>query len=161
MRQAGLHRGAYFDRTAPEVRAFGLAVVAGLGAHLDCVATLPVPAFDEVEWSRSVDGVGYITAHRDPPGVGGVIAIVTLSGTTRFRVWPGDVDPRQDPGAAPPAEWDTGDGDLVLLRGTGWPHSDARCLVHEVDSPPSGERAVLTFRHNRGGPGADYFPTNA
>ena len=164
VRQVGLHSGAYFDRASPEVQALGLAIVAGLDTHRNGdrpppPPPPPVPDFNEVEWSRSADGVGYITAHRDPPAVGGVIAIVTLSGTTRFRLWPDDVDPRQDPDAPPPVEWDTGDGDLVLLRGTGWPHADARCLVHEVDSPASGERAVLTLRHNRGG--ADYFATNA
>ena len=157
VRQAGLHSGRVFDRSSPDVQDLGNAIVAALDEQLRNTSTPPVPAFNEVEWSRSVDGVGYITAHRDPVGVGGVIAIVTLSGCSAFRLWPGDLDPRHDPDAPPAVEWETGDGDLVLLRGSGWPSPEARCLVHEVDSPSAGERAVLTFRHNRGGPGADYF----
>lgn len=53
--------------------------------------------------------------------------------------------------------WLTADGDLVLVRGTGWPADDTRCPVHEVDEPLTRDRAVMTLRHNRGGPGADYF----
>lgn len=64
-----------------------------------------------------------------------------------FRVWRGDVV----------TEWETDDGDLVILRGRGWPTEKPLCPVHEVESPRVGERMTLTLRHNVGGPGADYF----
>lgn len=93
-------------------------------------------------------GHHFITAHRDPPGVGGVIAIITLEGVARFRVWS-----EEDQAG----EWDTAPGDLVLLRGTGWPSESALCPRHEVEPPRTCSRSILTYRFNRGGPGADYF----
>lgn len=53
-------------------------------------------------------------------------------------------------------EWVTGDGDIVLLRGAGWPTADARCLLHEATALDD-ERWTLTYRHNSGGPDGDYF----
>lgn len=53
--------------------------------------------------------------------------------------------------------WQASRGDLVILRGFGWPTAEARCVVHGVEPPPAGERVIMTFRHNRGGAGADYF----
>jgi hypothetical protein len=93
-------------------------------------------------------GHHFITAHWDLPGVGGVIAIVNLEGVARFRVWP-------DEGEA--NEWQTAPGDLVLLRGRDWPSEGALCPRHEAEPPPTGGRSILTYRFNRGGPGADYF----
>src|SRR5688572_32797065 len=60
VRQGGLHSGAHFDRASPEVQALGLAIVAGLDAQRQDDTTPPVPGFDEVEWSRSANGVGFI-----------------------------------------------------------------------------------------------------
>lgn len=105
----------------------------------------PVPPFNEVTWTRYPAGKGFITKHQDPPGVGGVIAITTLAGRATFRVWSDD-----------PVEWQTGPGDVVLLRGYGWPTEGARCPMHEVE-PPVEERLIMTFRHNRRGAGAPYF----
>src|ERR1700722_3573533 len=47
----------------------------------------PLPEIEgrEVQWARSNEGVGFITAHRDPPAAGGIIAIVTLAGRALFR----------------------------------------------------------------------------
>ena len=63
------------------------------------------PLFNEVTWSLYPEGTGHITAHRDPAGVGGVIAIVTLRGTAAFDV--------RAPNER--VEWLTEAGDLVLL----------------------------------------------
>lgn len=149
VRQSGFHCGAFVEHAGTEVNALAASIQDGIDG---CGSLPPLPAFNEAEWSR----MGYITAHRDPPGVGGVIAIVTLSGNAPFRAWPGDADPRVDDGAPDPVEWETEDGDLVLVRGAGWPRPDLRCPVHEVE-PPRDRRAVLTLRHNAGGPGADYW----
>ena len=76
-----------------------------------------------------------------------VIAIVTLRGHAVFRVWQG----------SEATEWETTDGDLVLLRGHGWPEGDSLCPVHEVESPRRGERMTMTLRHNTRAPGGGYF----
>jgi len=145
VRQGGLRTGVSFDDAAPVVQRFGRTICDSLtAARSDLPA---VPCFNEVLWSRSHDGVGFITAHRDPPAAGGVIAIVTLRGQAGFRVWNGSRD----------TEWETADGDLVLLCGNGWPRDDARCPVHAVESPRRGDRLTMTLRHNTRGPGADYF----
>jgi hypothetical protein len=145
VRQGGLSTGVFFDRAAASVQEFGRAVCDSLTkAGSDVPA---VPCFNEVRWGRSQDGIGYITAHRDPPGAGGVIATVTLWGEAVFRVWHG-------PQAT---EWETADGDLVILRGNGWPSEGSLCPVHEVESPHVGDRMTMTLRHNRRGPGGDYF----
>jgi hypothetical protein len=107
----------------------------------------PLPMFNHAQWSRADAGHKYITRHRDPPTAGGVIAVVTIRGRALFRVWEG----------AGAHEWETGDGDVVLLRGSGWPTADAICPVHEAESPLAGDRVTLTLRHNTGGFGADYF----
>ncbi len=117
----------------------------------DAVAALgmpKVPAFNEVTWTRYPDGRGHITAHRDPPAYSGVIAVVTLVGAARFRVW-------DEPEGSPRTEWLTASGDIVVLRGHGWPRSEARCPKHEVDAP-EGDRMIMTLRHNTRGPGGGY-----
>jgi hypothetical protein len=100
VRQEGFHCGASFADAGDDVRALGAAIRDGINSCTHCEIPA-VPAFDEVEWSR----MGFITAHRDPPGVGGVIAIVTLSGSAPFRIWPGDADPRADATVPRSAEW--------------------------------------------------------
>ena len=60
-----------------------------------------------------------------------MIATFTLRGAATFRVF------GPDGGAV---EWETGAGQLALLRGSGWPDEASRCPLHEVDPPPSGER---------------------
>ncbi|MGZ4128999.1 MAG: hypothetical protein ACXVQ2_12690 [Actinomycetota bacterium] len=142
--QCGLRSGVFFDSAAPVVQQFGRTICGSLSAaRSDIVA---VPCFNDVQWGQSHDGVGYITAHRDPPAAGGIIAIVTLHGRARFRVRHG----------MSASEWDTADGDLVLLRGNGWPERNALCPVHE-DESRGDDRMTMTLRHNTGGPGADYF----
>ena len=85
--QGGLRSGVFFDRAAPSVQQFGRTICDSLtAARADVPA---VPCFNEVQWGKSHDGIGYITAHRDPPAAGGVIAIVTLRGRALFRVWQG------------------------------------------------------------------------
>lgn len=145
VRQGGLSCGAFVRNTPAPVQEFGDEICDFLTAARPDLPS--VPHFNEVQWGRSQDGVGFITAHRDPPGAGGIIAIVTISGCAQFRVWQG----------ADETEWETKDGDLVLLRGRGWPTSDSFCPVHDVRSPRVGDRMTMTLRHNLGGPGADYF----
>jgi hypothetical protein len=122
--------------------------------------TSPVPPFNHAEWATTTpDGIGFITPHREPPTARGVIAITTLEGTARFCIWDADAT------EIPPAlhrddsahQWDTGDGDLVILRCDGWPSPEARSPVHEARSPDAGQRRTLTLRHNVNGFGADYF----
>jgi hypothetical protein len=146
VRQGGLTCGVPFDEAPALVRAFGLAVCEALSDGAP-TGTQRVPMFNDVTWGKSDQGVQYITAHRDPPGAGGVIAIVTLWGHARFRVWQGSQR----------IEWVTEDGDLVILRGDGWPTDESRCPMHEVESPESGDRMIMTLRYNKAGPGGDYF----
>jgi hypothetical protein len=145
--QRAISSGLYFDLAATSVREVGLSVSDAL-TEARPPGTAEVPCFNEVRWSRSHEGAGHsITAHRDPPLCGGVIAIVTLFGQARFRVWSG----------AEAVEWETADGDLVILQGNGWPTETSRCPVHEAESPAIGDRMIMTYRYNKGGPGADYF----
>jgi hypothetical protein len=149
VRQGGVSSGRTFDDASAAVRELGVEIHTRVNAARP--AELPeVPPFTDASWSKSDRAAGhhFISAHRDPQPVGGVIAIVTLTGQARFRVW-------DDDGVT---EWLTGEGDLVLLRGNGWPTAEARCPLHEVDPPDYGERAILTLRHNVRGAGADYFP---
>lgn len=144
--QSGLSCGVYFDEAGPTVRDVGLTISESV-ANVLPAGTPSIPAFNVATWTRSVDGTGYITAHRDPPAAGGLIATATLYGEARFRVWNG----------AQTTEWDTADGDLVILRGNGWPTADSLCPIHEVMSPLVGDRMTMTLRYNARGPGADYF----
>jgi hypothetical protein len=108
-----------------------------------------LPEFNEVSWTRYPQGTGHITGHRDPPGCGGVIAVLTLAGLAAFYI-----GPSRDRSIA---SWQVSGGDLVILRGFGWPTAESRCVMHGVEPPPAAERVIMTFRHNRGGAGADYF----
>lgn len=145
VRQGGLSCGVFFRDAATAVQEFGREVCDSLSGVSRAVP--PVPLFNEVQWGRSRQGVGFITRHRDPPGAGGIIVIVTLTGNAVFRVWE-DGDG---------TEWLTEDGDVVLLRGHRWPTEDSMCPLHEVESPCAGERITMTLRHNAAGEGADYF----
>lgn len=71
----------------------------------------------------------------------------TLAGGATFRAWSAD---------GQVAEWQTGPGKLVVLRGVGWPEPDSQCPLHEVGPPVEGERRIMTLRHNLGGAGAGY-----
>jgi hypothetical protein len=147
VRQCATSTGLYLDRAAEAVRQLGAEICDSLSAAFPPGTTVP-PLFNEVRWSKSEAGPGHsITAHRDPPLCGGVIAVVTLSGHAVFRVWSGEAE----------VAWTTAAGDAVLLRGNGWPTEHATCLVHEAELPEEGERLIVTLRHNTGGPGADYF----
>ncbi|HZU75090.1 MAG TPA: hypothetical protein VE990_20200 [Acidimicrobiales bacterium] len=148
VRQAGFACWTSLESAAAPVRDLATEVTACLtAARPDGVAA--VPPFNEAQWTLYPRGAGHITAHRDPLGVGGVIAIATLTGRARFFIG-GRAEPRR-------AEWETGVGDLVLLRGNGWPEAGLPRPMHGVEPPADGERIILTFRHNRGGAGASYF----
>jgi hypothetical protein len=155
VRQGGLSCHAEISPGSPTVGVFAESICAAINTVRSAEA-LAVPLFNHAQWTRSNGGIGFITAHRDPPIAAGIIAIATLRGRAVFRVW--DDNPNS-PGAHPlaPRQWDTGDGDLVLLRGGGWPVEDARCPRHEAESPVCGERITLTLRHNKRGYGSAYF----
>jgi hypothetical protein len=102
-----------------------------------------VPAFNEVCWGREPDGEGGIVPHRDPPGAEGLIAVFTLRGCAMFEL--------ED------QEWPVTAGDLVILRGRGWPTPDSWCPVHGAGPPIGGLRENLQMRFNVGGAGANYF----
>jgi hypothetical protein len=146
VRQSGLSCGVHFERSDSIVRRFGVTICDSLTNALS-PGMSPVPLFNVATWNKPQNGVGYITAHRDPPASGGVIAIVTLFGQARFRVWNG----------LQPIEWLTGDGDLVFLRGNGWPTEDSVSPLHEAESPLEGDRMIMTLRHNKRGPDAGFF----
>jgi hypothetical protein len=157
VRQGGLSCHAEIAYSDPIVRSFAQSICDAIN-----VARSPeVPAllpFNDAQWGTSNDGVGYITAHRDPPGAGGAIVTVTLRGHARFHVWDDNTDlPPAQHDHALGHEWETGDGDLVLLRGVGWPTEVSRCPVHDVESPVIGDRMTLTLRHNQSGYGGNYF----
>jgi hypothetical protein len=139
------------------VQSLADAITAGIdGARVAGID--PLPAFNHAEWCRSEGGRKYITAHRDPDGAGGVIAILTIRGRAVFRVWDLDGPVSEVRRQAERATtWETDAGDLVVLRGGGWPRPTSRCPVHEAESPRVGDRVTLTLRHNAGGYGADYF----
>jgi hypothetical protein len=154
--QAGLSCNADIALANHSVRSFANSICDGINAARADASSLP--SFNHAQWGQSNNGVHFITPHRDPPGAGGVIAIATLRGRAPFYVWDDEDDLpswRHQRGVA--HSWQTGDGDLVLLKGAGWPTERSRCPVHEVESPESGDRVTLTLRHNRDGYGADYF----
>lgn len=141
--------GSYspFSEALPVVRAVGDRLVTGLCVAAEAQGIPPVPSFNEVTWGRYPAGTGRITAHRDPRAFGGVVAVFTLYGHARFRAWntAGDV-----------SEWETGPGQLVILRAAGWPAFDSQCPVHEVEPPEHAERMIMTVRHNTAGAGGGY-----
>jgi hypothetical protein len=141
VRQRGLRAGGYFATAAPVVRELGETLISGLGGD-----ALAPPDFNLVTWNRTDGGEGYITQHRDPPTAGGVIAVVNLQGRARFHVWDDDGE----------HGWQTRDGDIVLLRGTGWPEAASTCPLHEARALDP-DRWTMTLRHNTRGPDVDYF----
>ncbi|WP_020575377.1 hypothetical protein [Actinopolymorpha alba] len=122
-------------------------LVSQLSSSAETMGFPSIPFFNEVTWTRYPEGKGHITAHRDPPGAGGVIAVFTLEGRATFRVEDGSHS----------GEWPVVSGDLVILRGRGWPTPDAMCPVHAVDPPMGRSRMIMTMRFNVGGAGAPYF----
>jgi hypothetical protein len=159
VRFGGLSAHEAVAQSAPSVRAFARSLTDGINSATPSDTT-PIPSFNHAEWATTTpDGIGFITPHRDPPTAVGVIAIATLEGVARFCVWDesaSDLTPAQhrDDTAH---QWDTADGDLVILRCHAWPSADARSPVHEARSPIAGPRRTLTLRHNVNGYGADYF----
>jgi hypothetical protein len=149
VRQCGQATGGSLAVADAVVRKLADNIVAAISAA-SAGATRP-PSFNEVTWTLYPEGSGHITAHRDPSGVGGVIAIVTLHGTAAFGI----------EGPSGDVQWLTGTGDVVLLCGNGWPTEETRCPVHVVGPPVGGNRMIMTLRHNKGGAGADYFAARA
>jgi hypothetical protein len=157
VRQAGLACHSGVDRADEAVWSFAAAILAGIdGAGVPGVPSLP--AFNHAQWCRAERGQNSISPHRDPDTAGGVIAILTIRGCAPFQVWDIEgnlAEAQRHPELA--TGWDTSDGDLVLLRGGGWPTSSAKCPIHEARSPRDGDRVTLTLRSNKNGYGSDYF----
>ena len=157
VRQAGVACHSSVDAAPAGVRSLAEEICAGIdGAVTHGVG--PLPAFNHAEWCRAEGGQKYITPHRDPDTAGGVIAVLTVHGRAVFRVWELDgsiADARSHPERA--SAWETEDGDLVLMRGRGWPLPTSKCPIHEAESPREGDRVTLTLRHNTRGYGSDYF----
>jgi hypothetical protein len=160
VRMGGLTCHAAIDAAAPVVRELAKSLVDGINASLPSDAA-PIAMPNHVQWTTTTpEGIGFITPHRDPPTALGVIAILTLEGRARFLVWD-DVRTSLAPArhkAEDAHQWETAGGDLVILRCARWPFADAQSPVHAAMSPRTGCRWTLTFRHNRDGFGADYFP---
>lgn len=147
VRQHVIDSYAPYAEALPVVRAVGDQLIAGLSAAASKRAWPLLPAFNEASWGRYPAGIGHITAHRDPGAYGGIIAVFTLAGGATFRAWSAE---------GQVTEWQTAPGQLVVLRGVGWPEPDSHCPLHEVDPPVGGERRIMTLRHNLGGAGAGY-----
>ena len=157
VREAGVSSGMVLADSSSDVRSFAERIREGVNSALP-PGVAELPPFTDVQWGRARDtGAQFITAHRDPLRVGGVIAITTLFGSAPFRIWHDGADPRGSESQLPSTAWETADGDLVLIAGNGWPRPQVRCPVHEVGSPPGGERMIMTLRHNTAGAGADFF----
>lgn len=105
-----------------------------------------IPEFNEISWQRHVSAERAVDVHRDQTVYIGVIAVLTLVGTAQFRVFDGRAGSVVD-------SWRTLPGDLVLLRGAGLGHPNARCPWHSVAAPTVGERQTLTLRHSTRGAG--------
>lgn len=105
------------------------------------------PPFNEVTWTRYPRGSGQITTHRDPDTYTGLIAVLTLDGSARFRV--------RDEESSRWVTWLTLPGDVVLLR-SGWPTAAHLCPPHAAEAPSEGERMIMTFRSNSNGAGGGY-----
>jgi hypothetical protein len=163
VRQAGLSSNIEMADAAEVVRSVAAVIEAGISQAASEAG--PLPSFNHAQWSRTDGGRKFITPHRDPPTAAGVIVVATLRGQAEFRVWEiaGGLerlaDERLADAPAPAAKWVTGAGDLVLLRGGNWPAAGSRCPIHEAGPAITGERVTLTLRHNVGGFGADYFPS--
>jgi hypothetical protein len=161
VRQAGLACHSAVNDAAEPVGALAAAICRGIdSAGVPDLA--PLPAFNHANWCRAKGGQNFITPHRDPVTAGGVIAVLTIRGRAMFRVWDFDgslADAQRHSELA--TEWETDDGDLVLMQGGGWPFPTSRCPIHEALSPRDGDRVTLTLRHNKGGYGADYFAPGA
>ena len=145
--QHGAHSWLPMAECAQGVRSIGVELVSSLSAAGESLGYPPVPPFNEAEWTYYQREAGYITAHRDPKAYGGVIAVFTLFGEARFRV-----TKQQET-----EEWTTLSGDVVLLRGYGWPTSQAARPRHEVEPPVDSDRMILTMRFNTRGAGAGYY----
>lgn len=157
VRQAGVACHSSVDSAADSVRSLAEEIYAGVDGAIGR-GVAPLPRFNHAEWCRADRGQKYITPHRDPDTAGGVIAVLTIHGRAVFRVWDLDgslADAQGHPALA--AAWETDDGDLVLMRGGGWPLPTSRCPIHEAESPHEGDRVTLTLRHNKRGYGSDYF----
>ena len=102
------------------------------------------PEFTDVTWNWYAPTTGHIGGHRDPPSVGGVIAVFTLTGEATFTIYD-------------ETEFVVSSGDLVLIAGQDWPRPGESCIRHAAGHPLAGERSILTLRHNVRGPGADFF----
>jgi hypothetical protein len=140
VRQGGFATHCGLDVAHGSVGAFAHELISALNTVVGEYA--PLPSFNEVTWTLYPRAIGYITAHRDPAAFTGVIAVTTLAGSARFRVSNGTDH----------AEWETAPGDVVVLGAHGWPSVP----VHEVDPPTSGDRMIMTLRHNSRGPGGGY-----
>lgn len=121
VRQAGLTSHSAVDEAADIVRALADGISAGIDGG-DSRGVPPLPAFNHAEWCRAERGQKFITPHRDPYTAGGVIAVLTIRGRAVFRIWDfdgslADAQNRLELATA----WESEDGDLVLMRGGGWP----------------------------------------
>src|SRR5262245_27338550 len=95
VREAGMTCGVVFTAASPDVRRFGNAIRDGINS-ISTKEVPPLPPFSDVQWARArANGAQFITAHRDPARAGGVIAITTLFGAARFRIWHDRADPRR------------------------------------------------------------------
>ena len=145
VRQEGWYCQPGFDELPPAVASFAGDLAATLGTVFDGV-DFP-PGFNEVTWQRQTATHGLVGPHRDQSFYTGVIAIATLAGSAPFTVLESRA-PRVESDA-----WDTEPGDLVLLRGGGLGHPDARCPWHEIGRSYGSERITLTMRHTVREPG--------
>ena len=108
-----------------------------------------MPEFNEATWRHIPARCrAHLPLTGHPAAYGGVVAVFTLDGHALFRAW-------DDQGEE--MAWDTGPGQIVIMRGAGWPENNSKCPRHEVEPPHDEERMIMTLRHNKGGAGAGYI----
>jgi hypothetical protein len=96
---------------------------------------------NEVSYQRYPATGNGLAPHRDQRYYATCIAIVTLRGRARFGVH----GSRERADLV--AEWTTGPGQVILLRG--WsPGGDDPRPYHRIDPPAEGERLMFQVRHN-------------
>src|SRR6202044_2858568 len=91
-RQHGFGTYMPFDSAQPAVRQLGIDLVLGLSRAAERRQLPAVPEFNEVSWTRYPAHQGMITRHRDFREYGGIIAVITLQGSSVFRVYDSPID---------------------------------------------------------------------
>lgn len=95
---------------------------------------------NDIAVQRYLPDHGGIATHRDYKSDVLLVAIFTIAGAAKFRVWDGSKVRN---------EWLTHPGSLVLLRAPGLTEAKEDRPYHSIGKPVSGSRISLAYRLNR------------